>query len=458
MNQILEITKGDLISRDAERVLARRTVHSVTVDSRNVEPGALFIALSGERTDGHCYLHKAADAGARALLINAHQRAAYDSQRLLLQDVSVIAVNDTQAALEGLAAAWVQRFPSLTKLAVTGSNGKTTTKEMLYSILSEMGPAVKNPGNYNSVIGLPLSVFSITSEHQFGIFEMGINHAGEMDSMLNVYAPDVSLVTNIGTAHIGLLGSTEAIAREKSKIFHDRSVKGFIHEENIWRSYIEQKRSVVLNEFGLGSTDGIDDVQSLGLQGWMLTYEGLGIHISHVGMHNLYDAVAAIHVAKSLGADRYAIKQGMENLQPMEGRSRIINGKVTVIEDSYNSNVESAGRILSYLGELPWNGGKHVVLGSMKELGFTTVRAHMNIGRQVASMGVQGAFLFGEEMESAYSYLRHEAFGNTLYYTDDYEELEHQVTASVRRGDLVLLKGSRAMAMERLVQPLSFVS
>jgi UDP-N-acetylmuramoyl-tripeptide--D-alanyl-D-alanine ligase len=142
----------------------------------------------------------------------------------------------------------------------------------------------------------------------------------------------------------------------------------------------------------------------------------------------------------------------------MEGRSRIINGKVTVIEDSYNSNVESAGQILSYLRELPWNGGKHVVLGSMKELGFATAHAHMSIGRQVASMSVQGTFLFGKEMESAYSYLRHEAFGNALYYTDDYEELEHQVTANVRRGDLVLLKGSRAMAMERLVQPLSLVS
>jgi UDP-N-acetylmuramoyl-tripeptide--D-alanyl-D-alanine ligase len=418
----------------------------------------LFVALTGDRTDGHRYLAKAAESGACVLLVNQNARSVYESQRLFTQNVSVIAVEDTLRALQQLASAWVRRFPSLVKLAVTGSSGKTTTKEMLSSILSEMGNTVKNPGNYNSVIGLPLSVFGINDEHEFGVFEMGINHAGEMDNMLDVYAPDVSVMTNIGTAHIGLLGSTEAIAREKSKIFHKRLVSGFIHEDNIWRPYIEQKRSVRLNQFGLGATDGVENAVSLGLNGWRLTYQGIDIHLTHVGLHNLYDALAAIEVAQSLGAERHDVRNGLEKLQPLNGRSRIINGRVTVIEDSYNSNVESAGNILNYLGLLPWNGHKHVVLGSMKELGFATMSAHSAIGRQVSSLNVQGTFLFGKEMESAFNYLKREAYANTLYFTDDYDELEHQVTSHVRGGDLVLLKGSRAMAMERLVEPLSLVS
>lgn len=456
--EIAAVTHGVVLSRIPSASIGDNWVTGICVDSRNVEQNSLFIALSGERTDGHNFLIQAVKAGANCLLIQKEKKDLYASLRLHEYDVTVIAVEDTLTALQDLAAQWVSRYPGLVRLAITGSSGKTTTKEMLGSILSQLGPTVKNPGNYNSDIGLPLSVFQIDASHEYGVFEMGINHFGEMENMLRVFTPDISLMTNIGTAHIGMFGSTEAIAREKSRIFHQELHKGYIYEGNIWKSYIERIRGVDLKTFGIDVTPGFEGAQSLGLDGWDIIYEGRRIHLQHLGIHNLLDALAAIHVARELGATSEHIRAGLEELTPMKGRSRVINGQVTVIEDSYNSNVESAGRILDYVEQLPWNGRKNVVLGSMKELGFASQSAHRIIGEKVSQLNPQGTFLYGKEMEAAYDLLKRENYSHKLFYTDSFEELEEQVTSYVSKGDLVLLKGSRAMAMERLVQPLSMVS
>ncbi len=454
VSEVAAILNGSLVSTRRENPW----VQHVCVDSRYVQKGSLFIALPGERTDGHRYLKAAVAAGAVALLVSSSNRHLYEQLQLDACAVSVISVPDTFKSLRDLAENWVSRFPGLVKVAVTGSSGKTTTKEMISAILSGLGTTVKNPGNYNSDIGLPLSVFNITGEHEFGVFEMGTNQHGEIGRMLDVYTPDISLMTNIGTAHIGMFGSQEAIVREKSTIFHETVRQGYIGEDNVWRNYIRKSRQVDLTPFGMKSTPGFTGAESLGLGGWKLRYDGEDIHLRLIGLHNLKNALAAVSLASGLGATASQIRSGLEGLEPMEGRSRVIDGKVTVIEDSYNSNVEAAGTIIDYVSELPWNGRKSVVLGSMKELGFATAQAHRVIGRRVAKLSPDGAFLFGKEMESAYRLLKDENYSKKLFYTDEYEELEQHVTGYVESGDLVLLKGSRAMAMERLLSPLSLVS
>lgn len=453
VSEIIAITHGIALNSPG-----KSRVQHVCIDSREVRKGSLFIALPGERTDGHRFIAAAAASGASCILIDRDQSTAAKAALAGKESCVLVAVADTYAALRALAAEWVSRFPGLVRIAVTGSSGKTTTKEMTSAILSELGPTVKNPGNYNSDIGLPLSVFSIDRTHEFGVFEMGISHVGEMQRMLEVYTPDIGLMTNIGTAHIGMMGSQEAIAREKSRIFGAQTAHGYMIEHSPWTPYIEQLRGTTLEPFGHESTRGFTGATSLGLQGWKISYDGIEIHLKHIGSHNLINALGAITLAQGLGATRDHIQAGLESLQPMHGRSRVINGAVTVIEDCYNSNVESAGRILDYVKELDWSGRKTVVLGSLKELGFAAERAHKIIGRRVAGLGPNGAFLYGKEMKAAYDQLRKEQYGNTLFYTDSYEELEHTVTSYVHQGDLVLVKGSRAMAMERLIDPLSHVS
>ncbi|MBL7006913.1 MAG: UDP-N-acetylmuramoyl-tripeptide--D-alanyl-D-alanine ligase [Spirochaetia bacterium] len=434
------------------------SVTSVEIDSRKVCEGALFIALHGRKTDGHNYLRDAAASGAAVLIVD---KACCDDYAELVrknQTISIIGVENTLTALQILGSVWVDRNKSLTKIAVTGSSGKTTTKEMLSSILSGLGKTVKNPGNFNSDIGLPLSVFQISDEHEFGVFEMGISQFGEMDTMLGVYEPEYSVMTNIGNAHIGTLGSLEAIAREKSKIFHQGVTHGYVHEKNIWKSYMRDLRGVEFCEFGRKGTKGFLGAEYMGLQGWRIQYEDRTFVLKHVGVHNLLDALAAITVARDLGAEPKHIAEGLESLEPLSGRSCVINGKITIIEDSYNSNLDSASRIIDYVKTLHWEGRKTVVLGSMKELGSAAGKSHEAIGRKVKSLAPSAAFLFGTEMESAYNLLKKENYTNKLIYTDCYEELESEVTTYTHDGDLLLLKGSRSMEMERLLTPLTLVS
>ncbi len=454
IDKAASITHGTILFGSAPRLW----ISDVCIDSREVKKGSLFIALSGKRTDGHDYLDQAVSNGAVCILINRTQSQRIAYLEANAHSVAVIAVEETYTALRELAAYWVSQFPDLVRVAITGSSGKTTTKEMVASILSNIGPTVKNPGNYNSDIGLPLSVFTMNESHEFGVFEMGINHYGEMQRMLDVYSPNISLMTNIGTAHIGMFGSQEAIIREKSRIFHSQIKRGYILEDSSWKPYIEKIRDINLGSFGMKTTAGFSGARTLGLDGWKITYEGIDIHLKHVGTHNLLNALAAIRIAQELGATKFHIQAGLEDVQPMQGRSRVIHGNVTVIEDSYNSNVESASSILDYVNTLDWSGRKAVVLGSIKELGFAERRAHKIMGEKIAQLAPQGTFLYGREMEIAYKLLKGQNYGKDLFYTDEYEELEEHVTSYVHSGDLVLVKGSRSMAMERLVTPLSLVS
>jgi UDP-N-acetylmuramoyl-tripeptide--D-alanyl-D-alanine ligase len=425
-------------------------ITSVVIDSREVRPGSLFIALPGERTDGHDYIKEAAGRGAVAAMVTSGRFAEVRAEVIHL-NIALIVVEDTLRGLQKLAGAHVNRFPEVRKVGITGSCGKTTTKDMVASVLSVMGNTVSTPGNKNSEIGLPLSVFQIDARTEFGVFEMGVDHVGEMDRMLDVWRPDAGIITNIGLSHLGKMGSVQMIAYEKSKMFHSGITTGLIAENNAWRNYISRVRAMDLDSFGLDSTVGIRSIEPLGLRGWKIEYEDQSIHLEAIGRHNLINAMATISLSQSLGAEPQAIKEGLESFRTSSGRSRIIDGDVTIIEDCYNSSMDSTGAILDYMGSLPWKGRKSVVLGSMKELGAASVMAHEAVGRKLIGMRPSTAYFYGKEMEKACEVMKRNGYTRGLFYTDDFEELQNKVMRDMRRGDLVLLKGSRAMAMERLV-------
>jgi UDP-N-acetylmuramoyl-tripeptide--D-alanyl-D-alanine ligase len=427
-------------------------ISSVVVDSRQAKPGCLFVALRGERTDGHQYLAQAAEAGAACLLVSETEAARREEElaRLAARAGSrAVAVADTLAALQDLARFHMRRLPPITRIGVTGSNGKTTTKELIGAILARAAATAVNEGNLNSEIGLPLACFAVAAGHRFAVFEMGMNRPGEMDILADIVRPDLALVTNVGTAHIGLLGSRGAIAREKAKIFSrfDGRQTGFLNEDEPFFAQLAEGAKGRIVRFGPHSTKGFEGSESLGLDGTLIRWEGSRIRFPLFGPYNLANALGAISVARELAIAPAAIREGLESVVPLFGRSQIVRGRVTVLVDCYNANPDSMASAIDFVDGLPWGGRKLAVLGAMRELGAEAEQAHGAVVRRAAGAGFDAVFLLGEEMEEAARQLAAER----VRWFADAESLGRALAVGVRDGDLVLVKGSRGVELERVL-------
>jgi UDP-N-acetylmuramoyl-tripeptide--D-alanyl-D-alanine ligase len=447
---VLAATGGRLI--EAAEGASGAGLSSVVVDSRLARKGCIFVALGGERTDGHEYLSQAAEAGAACLLVSEAQAARREGELARLTARSgarALAAADTLAALQDLARFHMRRLPPITRIGVTGSNGKTTTKEIIGAMLSRSAPTAMNEGNLNSEIGLPLACFAVTAEHRFAVFEMGMNRAGEMDILADIVRPDLALVTNIGAAHIGLLGSREAIAREKGKIFSrfDGRQTGFLNEEEQFFALLAEGTKGRIVRFGPRSTKGFEGSESLGLDGTLIRWEGSRIRFPLFGPHNLANALAAISVARELAIAPEAVREGLESVVPLFGRSQILRGAVTVLVDCYNANPDSMASAIGFVERLPWNGRKLAVLGAMRELGAEAEQAHGALIRLAAGSGFDAVFLLGDEMEEA----AREHTSDRVRWFADAESLGDALARGVRDGDLVLVKGSRGVELERVL-------
>ncbi len=431
-------------------------VTGVATDSRKVAEGFLFVALPGERTDGHEFLGEAAAAGASAFLVSEDRVAAKSSHWVGLpagRGPGVICVPDTLVGLQSLARFHMSRFPSVTRIGITGSSGKTTTKEILGSVLSRVAPTAVNEGNLNSEIGLPLACFAVEGSHRYAVFEMGMNHRGEMDVLADIARPDLALLTNIGTAHVGILGSQEEIAREKKKIFahFDGRQSAFLPEEERYLAFLSEgvKGRVIL--FGPRSTRGYRGSENQGLGGTLIHWEGFRIRFPLFGPHNLANALGAISVACELGVPNAEIRDGLEAVTPLFGRSQILRGPVTVIVDCYNANPDSMAQALSFLSEVPWEGRKIVVLGGMRELGAEAAEAHRALGMRLRESKLDLIYLLGAEMEQAWKELAGSPAAPRTRWLAELAGLGEELAAHLGAGDIVLLKGSRGLELERLL-------
>jgi UDP-N-acetylmuramoyl-tripeptide--D-alanyl-D-alanine ligase len=438
-------------------------IAAVASDSRKVGEGCLFVALPGERTDGHEFLSQAAEAGAAALLVSeaqAGQRAGELAALAQRHGIGIVAVRDTLAGLQDLARFHMRGLPAMTRIGVTGSNGKTTTKEIIGSILSRAASTAMNEGNLNSEIGLPLACFAVAAAHRYAIFEMGMNRAGEMDVLVDIVRPDLALITNIGTAHVGMLGSLDAIAAEKRKIFayFDGRQTGFLPEEERYREFLAKGVPGRFVSFGPKSTPGYGGSESMGLGGTLIHWEGFRIRFPLFGQHNLANALGAISVARELGVPNAEIRDGLEAVTPLFGRSQVINGPVTVIVDCYNANPDSVERALDFSEALPWPGRKIAVLGGMRELGEETGPAHAALGRRLRGTGLDALFLFGEEMEHAWKAIGGSPVEARCAWLTDLGTLRRRLADFLRTGDMLLIKGSRGVELERLLPGIAIAS
>ena len=425
----------------------------VSIDSRTLRGGELFIPLQGEQTDGHLYLQRAFEQGAAGVLCG---RDYYNENRKVLHykagsKVGIIVVENTLKAFWSLAEGYLEGFPKLKRLGVTGSSGKTTTKEILGSIFSRFASTVMNEGNLNSETGLPLSVLGVRPEHRFGIFEMGINHPGEMEILARIVKPEAAVLTNLGTAHIGLLGSREAIAKEKSGVFSYLGSDGvaFIAEDEEYTDILMRGLDAEVVRFGRHTTKGFDGAKDLGLHGWELQLFGRSVHFPLIGSFNLKNALCAVTVARYFGVDEMTICSGLQQVKPLFGRGQILHGRTTVLHDCYNANPNSLLEALEFLDNLAWEGRKVAILGAMKELGEETAASHRVIVERAAASGIDAVFFLGQEYKAAaegYSGQGEER----LEWCGDFDELSLRVQEIVHPQDIVLVKGSRGMALERI--------
>jgi UDP-N-acetylmuramoyl-tripeptide--D-alanyl-D-alanine ligase len=428
---------------------------SVSIDSRTVEEGALFIALKGTVADGHRFVDAAFKAGAAGAMVafSALKDPALGLNALAAKwNRVLVAVEDTLRALQAAAAAYLDRFTKLVKIGITGSAGKTTTKEIAAAIIGREKSVVMNKGNLNSETGLPLSVFEVRSHHEVGIFEAGMNRKGEIAELARVLRPDLALITNIGSAHIGMLGSRRAMAEEKKQIFSEFSGNNtaLIPEDDDFRDFLAEGVRGRTVFYGASSLNALGAVKDLGLDGTAIVWEGESVRFGLPGKFNLSNALAAAALAREIPVSGASIRGGLESVKPLFGRGEILRGRTTVIRDCYNSNPESSSEALDFCDGLEWQGRRVYVVGSMLELGEASDEAHAALGRRLGSCRADMVFLFGEEIRPAALPLE----GRSFFHTCDRDELSRKLDGYVRNGDLVLLKASRGCELETLSEML----
>ena len=424
---------------------------SVALDSRAVKEGGLFFALEGASCDGHSFVSAAFNSGAYGAVVEASKLESF----ALLETAKkmgkiLIVVENALKGLQDSAKAYLEKFPELLKIGITGSTGKTTTKEIAAAIIGNEKNTVTNKGNLNSETGLPLSVFEVRPHHEAGIFEMGMNKRGEISALAAVLKPNIALITNIGHAHIEYFGSKDEILKEKKCIFKymtDNDI-ALIPKDDECAASLADCVSAKIHFYSADNFEEFEGTRSLGLDGTDIYWAGEKIHFALPGNHSFEDAMAAVAIAKEVSVSSRAIKRGLESVKPLFGRLEILKGRTTVIRDCYNANPESTAKSIEFCDSLDWDGSKVYVIGDMLELGDKSFCEHKKLGEILMQSQADMIFLFGREITAAGLYLTIK--GRIFYHAENIDELSAVLDDYVQTGDLVLLKGSRGCALERL--------
>lgn len=458
------INTKEALNATGGRLLGGRDIFFTTVatDSRNCVKGSAFFPLRGEQ-DGHKFCAAAISNGASTIFIDEEAYSANSSYYNGVGNCAIIVVKNTLSALQSIAACYVDKFPNLIKIAITGSSGKTTTKELLVAILSQKYDVVCNKGNLNSETGLPLSVFNIRNHHQVGVFEMGMNRKNEIKEISGVLKANYALITNIGSAHIGILGSKDDIAAEKKHVFDYVSDSGavFINTMDEYATFLAQgvKGSVIpFGTFVDEKISGVKYEKDCGVNGTDFFIDGVPVHLQLSGVYNYVNALGAIAVAKHLGLNEKEIKAGLEAVKAFGDRMDCVkvalkNGKhVTLIKDYYNANPDSLKNALEFCATL----GANVVfvLGDMLELGDKSFDAHSAIGSIVSSDKPRLCVFIGGQMKAAFDKATSRGYKNAKYFSDSSDDAMRAVAQFLLDNsiddDVILLKASRGLRFERL--------
>ena len=430
-------THGKLLGADI-------SFSSVGTDSRAIKQGQLFVALKGENFDGHDYAAQSLQQGAAAVLVSSELAG------------NAVLVKDTRLALGELAQHWREKF-TMPVLAITGSNGKTTVKEMLAAVLKAAAgndeAVLATQGNFNNDIGLPLTMLSMREQHQYAVLEMGMNHTGEIAYLTGLAKPNVALINNAGSAHIGELGSLEAIALAKGEIFEGLAQNGMaiINADDafadLWKKLASKHKQMT---FGLSKQADVSAKYTLHAASSDIALKTpvgeVQFNLPAPGLHNVRNALAAATAALAVDVPLSKIAQGLTNFAGVKGRLQTKQGfaDARLIDDSYNANPMSMKAAVDVLVA---NQGKHIfVMGDMAELGSDAAQMHVEIGAYAKQSGVDSFYALGKLSAQAAK-----AFGANGLHFESLENLVEALKKEMHADVTVLVKGSRSMRMERVV-------
>jgi UDP-N-acetylmuramoyl-tripeptide--D-alanyl-D-alanine ligase len=421
--------------------------NAVSTDTRTVPAGSVFFALRGERFDANDFAPQAIEAGASIAVVER-----WDGD--CPEHAAVIKVADSLSALQRFAA-WYRRQRELPVVGITGSNGKTSTKDFTAAVLSRAYPVCATRGNFNNHIGVPLSVLTLEESHGAAVFEMGMNHPGEIAPLCEIAKPNLGIITNIGTAHIEFLGSREAIAEEKGALARSLPEDGalFLPVGCDFHDYF--KRRTRARVITVGNGRGLVRAENLrqdeGRSSFTLVIDGkpsAEVDLPVTGRHMVTNALLAAGAGWFLGMEPEAIAAGLSSTRLTSGRlRRFISGGITIFDDTYNANPESMAAAIDTLAETPVRNGsgrRIAVLGRMGELGTHAAEAHLKVGRLAASRGLQ-VIAVGEGSEGIA-----EGAGNAEHFPDE-AAAAAWLAGHAKPGDVVLFKGSRSAAVERVM-------
>lgn len=444
LSEIADAVQGQLIGDDL-------TVTGVSIDTRTLHTGELYIAIAGTHFDGHDFADKAQAAGAAALLVS----------RQLSSLLPQILVTDTRLALAELSGYWRNQLP--VKVAgVTGSNGKTTVKEMIAAIFATQGDTLLTQGNLNNDIGVPLTLLRLHQNHRYAVIEMGANHPGEIAYTSRYAKPDVSVITNIGPAHIEGFGSIQGVANTKAEIIESLAPTGVAvlnRDDAFYDFWISNKvgsrKSV---SFGFDSVADVraENIRSqLSGEGFVTDFDLItaagnqNVRLHLAGAHNVKNALAAAAVALQFGIDIVSIERGLASLKPVTGRMQALIGRKgnIVIDDTYNANPASLKAALDAIANCQqpiW-----LALGAFGELGQDSAAIHAEMGKMIRALPVHRLFATGELAKHTV-----DAFGENGQFFESQAQLIDNLAQSVTGNEIVLVKGSRSQKMENVVAAL----
>ena len=429
-------------------------VTGISSDSRSIASGQLFVPLRGERFDGHSYISEVAEKGVTTIL--AEER--WLKEHTVTTALTCIAVESSLTALGDLAAEWRRRF-TLPVIGVTGSNGKTTVKEMLATILELTGAGLKTAGNLNNLIGLPQMLLQLRPDHLWAVLEMGMSEPGEIDRLAEITAPHIGIVLNAMPAHLQTMGSVDAVAAAKGELLHRICDGGLavVNADDSRIASLSQNASARRISFGIDRGEvRARDIEPMGITGQkFLLYTPQGeapVYLKACGRHNVYNALAAT-AALLDKVELATIVRGLEAFVPYKGRFQMERlNDITLVDDSYNANPASAKAALETLAQIAAQGHRIAVLGDMLELGEQEAEAHAGVGA-VAGRAVDRLYFMGALMTqyAAESAIRVGMPAESVICCTSHGEIAQQLYRLLVEGDVILFKGSRGMAMENVM-------
>ena len=457
VNEILKATGGELLCGDKERRFA-----AVSIDSRNISADDIFIAIVGDVHDGHSFIGDVLEQGVAGLVVNRQKAKDLPIATWQTQKVTCVAVADTTGALGGLAAFHRSRM-DVAVIAITGSNGKTTTRQMTAEVVARKFNTLATVGNYNNQIGVPLTLLRLTPEHKWAVVELGTNSPGEIARLARICSPDIGVITNIGPAHLEGLGSLDGVMREKQQLIDHLKARGKAvlnaDDRRVYKIATQTKKEVLL--FGQSKSARIRATavkeKKAGISFNLdLPKKSLRVDLNVPGQFMIINALAAAAVGHLLGLAAQDIKAGLEKFEPAWGRMNIFhtaNG-IHIIDDTYNANPDSMMAAITTLKSLRVNNRSILVAGDMLELGKQSESLHRQVGAWAAAAGINQLWVTGDFASAVIAGAKDAGIKVEQLFTGSQKKILSELKKSLKSGDWVLVKGSRGARMDAVVKGL----